>query len=349
MHPKIGIYALTLLVIISIAGETFVITKYQKPMGSDTVLHSQLASKLLNLEYPYGPLYPYPPAFHFTIAVLSVLFLADPLQIISALQVIMFSSVILSTYYLLYKKSDPFASILCALLLASSPAFWDRASQAIPQAVDLLLFPLIFYFYLERKDKAFIGVSTFAVYNHFAYSALPIAGLFLHSALRGGDIKKFVFVALLSLPLASFMAYNYAGIAAESSGMQSSQEMAVLGEPLFAIKYLGYPLFFLLFAVGVRLRFKTATDLEGVLLIWLMSLLPLAMYFPDRLVQYAAQPLAMLGAIALEGYIKGDKARLALLLGLALFSYVSLMAFYRAQILNGDVLIPLDSLSPFVV
>ncbi len=349
MHPKIGLYILILLVAITMAGETLVIAKYQSPIGSDTKLHAQLASKLLNLEYPFGPLYPYPPAFHLTIAFLSVLFLADPLQIMAGLQVIMFGAVLSSTYFLLQKKTEPFVAGLCVLLLASSPAFWDRASQVIPQAIDLLLFPLMVYSYLQEKDRAFIALGTFAVYNHFAYSALPLMGLFLHSVLSRGNIKKFVPIALLSLPLVAFILQSYSGTMAESIGVQSSQEKASLEQPLFAIKYLGYPIFFLLPATAIHLKFRKPHDFENVILLWLLSLLPMAIYFPDRLVQYSAQPMAILVAISFAGYVKDDRARLALLLGLGLFSCASLIALYRAQILNGDVRIPLDSLSPFAV
>ncbi len=349
MLPKHGIevFLLVLLLSISLGGEISLLLKGQRSEG-DPAFHLTLVDGLLEGKYPRGT-YPYPPAFHATNALLSVVLLTSPLQIMTTLKLILFPLAVLSTTYLVMRRAGLYPATLCALLLASSPAFWDRASQVTPQAIDVILLPLAVYFFLEDRRWAFVATGTYLVYNHLAYPLLPLSGLLVYSFLHRGRTEEFAKIAALSLPLFLFMGLHLSAIHIESASIQTLQEKAVLSEPLFAIKYLGYPLFFLIPLVGIHKRFKGFSEIEIIALFWALFLLPMAVYFPDRLIEYAAQPLAILGAITLDELVRGKKSRLTLLIALGLFSMVSLAALYGALIRGGIVLLPLDTLSPFAI
>lgn len=344
---KINLSALILVLLIPLAGEYFLITKYESFTEGDAALHLKLTEELLRLKYPGGSLYPYPPGFHLLLAFLSVILLSSPLQVMKALQLFILLFAVLSTTYFVFRKTDLYIATILALLLLGSPAFWDRSSQVIPQALDLILFPLAYYYFLEGKTRIFIAISTFLVYNHFAYAMLPIGGLLLYSVFNHRRFKEFAIIGVFSLPLVLYVGLNISSILMESTSIQNLQEEAVLREPLFVIKYLGYPLFFLIFIAGCHQKFRAPSQIEVVSRYWAFSLIPMVIYFPDRFIEYVSQPIAIMGALSIGELIKGDRKRAMVLSALLIFTTVSLLAFYKALLTNGEVLLPLDTLSPF--
>ncbi len=342
-----ALVAISLVLLISVVGEYLVLAKHGRFTGGDTALHLRLTEELLRLKYPGSSLYPYPPGFHLLLAFLSISFLASPFEVMRILQLFVLVLAVVSTAYLVYRKTDLYTTAILAMLLTSSPAFWDRSSQVIPQALDFALLPLAYYAFMDGRTRTFIAISTFLVYNHFAYAILPIGGLFLYSAFNKRRFKEFIIIGVLSLPIIVYMTLNISNVLLESVSVQNLQEEAVLREPMFAIKYLGYPLFFLVYVVGLRQMLGGTTPIEVASRYWAISLMPFVVYFPDRFIEYVSQPLAIMGAISIAWFIKGDKARAGLLLTLLLFTAASLFAFYSALLTTGDVLLPLDTLSPF--
>jgi hypothetical protein len=333
----------------------FIFDKFGVATGSDVSLHLRLAEGWRRLDWPifnqeyFNNGYPYPPAFHLTVAALSTLFFTQPVNIINFLEIVLLPLILVSTFFFVYKKVDSFVATLSILLVSTSPAFLDRGSQVIPQAVDLLLFPIVVYFFLEKRPRPFIAAGCYMVYNHWIYAVFLLFGLSLYSYFGGkGGRSWFYWIGVLSIPLAIVMFIHSPAMIEESSGINEAQEAGVVEEPLFAIKYLGYPLFFLIFITGIHLKFKNITGLEKLLLFWVVGLLPMAPFFPDRFIGYVAQPLGILGALVTGDLIRGAWERRILVFFIFSFSVFTAYFFYSALSLAGEIWMPLDTLSPFV-
>ncbi|MFQ5800745.1 MAG: hypothetical protein ACE5HH_03370, partial [Candidatus Hydrothermarchaeales archaeon] len=338
-----------LFILLTSFGGVFLIIETGRPSGSDINLHLKLADGWLKGDLPlfnkdyFNHGYPYPPAFHLSLALLSILFFTSPIAIVSVLQVVLYPLIYLSTFYLVYRKTGPYIATMTVLLLATSPAFWDRATQAIPQAIDLAVFPLAAYFFLEKRDTRFEVSAAFMFYNHFMYAALLLLSLFLYSLFyERSRLGVFVKAALLFLPLILIMGAHFEAVMSESRSINEEQEWAVLNEPLFAIKYLGYPLFFLLFLSLIHLAFKQVAAFDRLLLLWMASLMPMAVYFPDRFIEYVAQPLAILGAVTLKDLIPQERPRAGILFMLFIFALAVQYNLFATLIQNGEVFLPLD-------
>jgi hypothetical protein len=187
------------------------------------------------------------------------------------------------------------------------------------------------------------------IYNHWFYAVLPVCALFIFSLVNKKDkIRDFGIIAIACVPLAAVMLLNSGAMLAESSGLNEAQELAVLTEPLFAIKYLGYPLFFLIFISAMHLRYMKLQDFERLILLWILTLLPMAVFFPDRFIEYVAQPLAIIGGVVMANLLKDDKARIGVLFAVFLFALLSQYYLYSALFSPRGIWMPLDTLSPFV-
>ncbi len=344
-----------LFIILLSLGGALIIKETGFPSGSDIGLHLRLANGWMKGDIPvfnesyFNNNYPYPPAFHITLALLSKLLLTEPITIVSLLQVILYPLTYLSTFYLVYRKTDGFTSAMTVILLGTSPAFWDRSSQVIPQAVDLAIFPLAAYLYLTKRDRLFTAASVYLFYSHSMYAALPLLSLFLYSFIYERErLAVFLKILLISIPLIFVIGANLEGLLSESRSINEEQEDAVLREPLFAIKYLGYPLFFLLISSLIHLRFKKPQNFEKLILLWIIALVPMTIFFPDRFIQYLSQPLSILAAITIADVVNNKRIRLFIYLGLIIFALLLQRNLFTTLVQNGEVLMPLDTLSPFV-
>jgi hypothetical protein len=357
---KLGLVFFIAILIVVILGGALYVTKYRYPSGSDINLHLKLSQGWIALDFPvfneeyFNKGFPYPPAFHITLAVLSLLPVLDLIDIANLLQVVLFPLILVSTFYLIYNRLDIYTATVTTLLLATSPAFWDRGAQVIPQAVDLLLLPLVVLFFIERKDRLFIAASCYLLYSHWLYAGLPIISLFAYSIFFERErIKVFKPMLLVSLPLIILMGIHTPAMLKgeafipEAGGINEPQELGVRTEPLFAIKYLGYPLFFLIFISAIHLKFKNISNLEKITVLWILGLTPMITFFPDRFIEYVAQPIAILGGITTADLVK-YRWRIPLLVCIFLFAFISQYNFYTVLITNGEVWMPLDTLSPFV-
>jgi hypothetical protein len=358
---KAGFFLLAVLLVLIVVEGAAYIAKYGYPSGSDVSLHLRLSQGWLDLDFPtfneeyFNKGFPYPPAFHITLASLSLLPFVDLITVANLLQVVLFPLILISTFYLIYRRTDLYTATLSTLILATSPAFWDRGAQVIPQAADLLLFPLVVLLFMEKKDAWFIAGSCYLLYSHWLYAGLPIAALLVYSLIFERErLKVFSAVFLISIPLIILMLSHTPAMLEgeafipESGGINEPQELGVRTEPLFAIKYLGYPIFFLLIISAIHLKFKGPGEFEKILLIWAVALSPMLIYFPDRFIEYVAQPLAILGGIVLADLVRTERWRVPLLMGMFLFALASQYNFYDALLTSGEVWMPLDTLSPFV-
>ena len=220
------------------------------PFASDPQFHLKLATGWLNRDFPllndnyFLSGSPYPPAFHLTIALLSKIFFASPLTIMNQFQIILFPLILLSTFYLVYKKTNPYTALLSICFLLSSIGFEDRNVQVIPQAVDVLLFPIAIYFFMEERKKEFFITSVFLIYNHGIYSTLLVASLLVYSLkYERNRANEFVKIGLYSTPLYLIMSPFFLGSFSPATAINSPQKELFLNNPFYGIAYLGYFLF----------------------------------------------------------------------------------------------------------
>ncbi|MEE9564488.1 MAG: hypothetical protein V3V63_02130 [Candidatus Hydrothermarchaeaceae archaeon] len=342
------------IIIFTIVEKALFVSEFGHPSGDDIKMHLtivqgwlDLENPLLNEKYFYSG-YPRPPAMHLTIALISLIPFVSLLTAANFLEIFLFPLILLVTFSVVQKISGTFTAALSILILATSPAFWDRGVQVIPQAFDILLFPAAAYLFLKGRN-AYIPICIYLIYNHWLYAALPVSALFIFSMIyRKERLRDFGIVAIACIPIAVVMALNTGAMLAESSGINEAQELAVLTEPLFAVKYLGYPLFFLMFISAIHLRYVKLRDFERLILLWILTLVPMVVFFPDRFIEYVAQPLAILGGIVLADLFRGEKVRATMLFALFAFALLSQYYLYSALFSPQGIWMPLDTLSPFV-
>ena len=345
-----GIAAFTLF------AKVLFISKFGHPSGDDIQLHLPIIQGWLDFENPllnekyFINGYPRPPAMHLTVALVAMVPFVSLLAAANFFEIILFPMALITTFYLVYKKTDVFTASLSVLILAASPAFWDRGAQVIPQAFDVLLFPIAVYLFLSGR-RLYIPICIYLVYNHWGYAILPISSLFIFSLIYKKErIKDFGIIALASIPIAAVMMLHVSAMLAEAAPIANEpQKLAVLTEPFFAFKYLGYPLFFLIFVSAARLRYMKLQDFERLVLLWVLSLLPMVIFFPDRFIEYVAQPLAIIGGIVLADLLKNNKVRAFMLLAVFMFALLSQYYLQLALFSPGGIWMPLDTLSPFVM
>lgn len=279
---------------------------YGGPWTSDYAFHLDVVQRWLLGENPLlSPStvndFPYSPLFHTTIAFVSKLIGIAPEAIFSFLQVSFLSTTIITLYwYVCRYKGDGVATNTVLLSLAGF-ALWDRPSQPIPNALGMILLPLMFHGYLQRRTRLFTLTSLALVYNHLFYGLFPIAGLYLYTLYKRENTKPFLWVAIGLLPLAAIMLPYWREILVFPSRNEYNvaQYIHFKENPFWGAAYLGYPLLIAgLYGVykatqGLRSRFDTMA------LLWIASYIPLLIKFPHRALTFLAPPLAILGATAL--------------------------------------------------
>ena len=73
--------------------------------------------------------------------------------------------------------------------------------------------------------------------------------------------------------------------------------------PLWGLCYLGYPMALLFFPVIWYFFKHDNKEVDRVLIVWLVCFIPLFIKYPHRGLTYLSQPLAMMGAVAIENKI----------------------------------------------
>lgn len=308
-----------------------------RPLTSDPQMHIEITeawlageNPLTNEEYFFNP-FPYPPAFHVTIAVLSKVLFTSPVTIFNFLQIFLFSLILTSTLYLVCKVKNFYVGILTVCLLISGIAFWDRSSQAIPNGIDALIFPMIIYFFIRDRKRIFIILSTFLVYNHLFYGMMLLFSLVGYSIKYNRErLRDFGIVGLLCLPLFLLYVPYLGGFIEFGTGGETSvaQYKEAVGHPLYNMAYLGYFLSIISFFSILHFSTKKLSDFERMLLFWVIALVPLYVIFPHRGLPYLAHPLSIMGAITLDDYTKNKRQKYIVLLILFLIACLYIVAEY---------------------
>jgi hypothetical protein len=316
--------------------------RYEHPIGNDPRYHFRLSKGWLSGENPLlNESYflmnaPYPPAFQLSIAVFSRLFFTTPLHFMNLLQIILLPSALISFFYLAYKKTNYYTAVLSSCFLSSSIAFHDRVGQVIPQAVDAALFPIVLYFYMEKRSKAFVFLSAFLVYNHGVFAILLISSLFIYSFLYSRErLKEFGVIFVLSLPLFLIFIATASDLStpflSRLFDVTSPQHDYFIKYPFYGLSYLGYYLSIFSLVGLIRLGAKVKSDFDKILILWILVLLPLYFSLPDRFMSYAAQPLALISGMAMHGLLKSENKR-HLLLGFSVLMAILYNLSYISHI-----------------
>lgn len=289
------------------------------PLGSDYNYHLSLSGAWTGGENPlfceeyflHGA--PYPPAFHLLFALLSKAFFTSPLPIMNFFQIFLLPAALCSFFYLVYKKTNLYTGVLGTCFLASSIAFHDRAGQVIPQALDALLFPLAVYLFMENRRKLFAVLGAFLIYNHGIYAVFLVSSLLVYSLIYNKEkTQSFWLILILMLPFLYIYSETTSSLLSPLSilsDVTSAQHVYFIMYPLFGIAYLGYFLaIFSLIGIFYFVK-KQKTELDRILILWLIALIPIYPFLPDRFMGYAAQPLSAISAIAVYEILKTPKTR----------------------------------------
>jgi hypothetical protein len=237
---------------------------------------------------------PYPPLFHLFLALLIKVHLITIGGIF--MQIVIYPLVLFIPAFLVYKHKGLLPAAITLLLLASSVAYFDR-NQVTPQAIDLLLFPLAIYFFLEGKKWPTIILLTIIGYTHGAYSFLLILALLIITLLWKEKRSWIITIFLLCLPIL-ILSVAFLPSALKESLRDNTLQETDIKDPFYAVAYAGLPLcLFIIPAIVIILR-TTKDKLDKISLSWLLCLLPLLVFYPDRFASYAAPPAAILIASA---------------------------------------------------
>jgi hypothetical protein len=264
------------------------------------------------------------------------------------LEVVLFPLILISTFYVFYRKTNLYVSTLSVIFLSSSQAFWDRATQVAPQALDVLLFPAIILFYMNGKSKSFKLTCAYLIYSHGLFALILISSLLGYSLFfEKQKLKPFLSIAVLSVPLFLFYlvrTVSYTTLTSPEVGY-SPQTIFLLENPLWGVTYLSYLLFpFSIIALLklVYTRFSDATEFEKIVVFWTVFLMPIIFFIPERFITYVAQPLSILSGIAMYGVLKTERKRLlflgicfAIALVYELSFYSTVLGLFESNFIKG--------------
>lgn len=323
MNPKFLVIPIALSFGLSLVISLY----YPIPIGADFHFHMKITKlyrqgKLAMLEPDILKVnnLPYPPLFHFML-----ILVVEP----RILQALFYPLALTASTFLVWKIRGTREALYTNILLLGSTAFFDRSIQVIPQAIEIILYPLATYYFLKGRNIPFVLVSLIMIYTHGLPALLLICPFILYCFINkreqyeGG---KGVFLSIFGfIPFAAFtIPYLLQGLTLHS-GIQNPQELAFLQNPaIFTLYYLGLPLplLFLFAFVQHSIHWKI-TPLHKIAYYTLISLSPLLIFWPDRFFTYASMPLAFLGAKFLDSLkLKSMRAFFLIIVGFfAIYGY----------------------------
>lgn len=250
----------------------------------------------------------YPPLFHYFLA-WGYGFMDHDL-LAKTLRVLFYFGAFISAVTISYKLFGNWASAVTSILLVVSPAFFDRSFQPIPQAVDILLFPVVLYLVNKRNFLAPL-LTLVPIWMHGLPAIIMYAPLMIWFILSKFDFKNWVsmgFGIMFALPVILMVLPGTLGIASSGlpNGTDSPQHEFFEKNPFQAIFYLGLVPFFVGAAMLLDLR-SLLPKMGGVhhvlgasCLIGLGSCLVII----DRGLVMMIVPLAILGGFYVSQYIE---------------------------------------------
>lgn len=236
---------------------------------------------------------PYPPLFHWFL--LPGIWLGMEDLYVRCLQTIFYPLAVFLSIWLISEKVSKKAGFICGLFLISSGAFYDRMLQAIPQSIDFILFPLLFYAYLEDNKRGFILLSTLLIFNHGVVAIAFLGGLFF-SSLISKEVKPLLLIGLLASPvMIPILVYLPQTLTLMGGAINTGQEANFLRTPLlYSIKYLGSLVFAIpLLLISAR-KWIHISEISQLSILTILSLSIMLPFWPDRFLQYSTLPLCYL-------------------------------------------------------
>jgi hypothetical protein len=343
--PKLNYDKIVFIIVIAYAlAYLIVVSNYGGAFTSDAQLHLRITQAWEDGHNPlvderfFGNKFPYPPAFHFSLSLLPI----SPPTTFALVQILLFPCIVLVTYWFAKEFYGGYAGTVAVCLAISGFAFWDRPGQVIPNSFDILLLPILFYFYIKDKNVGFVITSTYLIYNHLFYPMGAILALFGYSLIRKRrPLKNFMFIGILCIPLIYlYIPHIFELLAMPQQELGVAQFQNFKNNPLWIFCYLGYPLTVAIFFIGYYFIKKKKSEIDWIMLVWIAGFIPLLVKFPHRAVTFLSQPLAILGGMVASRMIRESKKQgvLTILLIIAIFYLFVQISFITPSLRGPTVM-----------
>lgn len=330
------------LIIFTITLTSIIVLSVQNPLGSDPYFHLQISAYYKQGNYTEAFNYIeavnkipfYPPLYH-----IMLIPIADTDYALTGLRIIEILSLPLTflfTSYLAWKYSGPKAALITGLILLGGWAFLDGAIQARPQALTMMLYPIMLLTLLATKKKLFAISTILSIYNH-GMMAIPTYWGWLPKILKQKTWHKtLIITTLFSLPILALTAYYFSGgwsMWATTAPIENPQETLFWTYPPWIPFYAGLSLIGYLFFIktikhnGWKLYIKGKTELETYLSLGLIGNLAMLPMWADRWLQYSTIPCALLIGMEISRW-HGKKLYIALsVIALGAWIYICFFLF----------------------
>ena len=336
VERKAYFFIIILIVILGLLLTASISITLKKPIGSDFWFHLEIAkayargeNALFEERFMKPNMGPYPPLFHLFLVPFVILGIA--VQFSSVLQVIFYPLALSTSIFLVYRKIGLGAAAFTSVMLFSSVAFFDRSVQVIPQALDMIFFPMAVYFFLENRRLPFICSMSVMIYSHGVFGILLLVPLLIYSLKFKTDIRMLRDVLVVVSPIIVLTAVFFPFyLASASGGVQNPQEMYIAANPLFALLYIGLvPSTIFIFSVMYKISSDLKLDrMDVLLLVWFAALIPMILPYPDRFCTYAVVPMSIFSSKFLAEKLSFRKKYLVLVLLTILFIF-SLQSYFN--------------------
>lgn len=290
------------LVGLAFALTTTVSAVYTIPIGADIHFHYRVAQVWAyggnGMFSPYVfeiNKFPYPPLFHWLLV--PSVWIGCEYEFARVLQVLFYPLTLATSMWFMWKKSGKEQALLSGMLLLSCLSLIDGCFQVKPQALDMMLLPLITYFFLENKSWQFTALSTILVYNHGIAAFIILSGIFLYGLIQNKRDKKIWATILLTLPiLAVSILYLPGAFSMWGATTDTPQEQIFWTDPLFSVKYLGSLIIAVPIVAHNLLQWRSLSKFEKTMMFTVAGLLLMFLPWADRFLQYIVLPFSFLTA-----------------------------------------------------
>lgn len=276
---------------------------YAIPIGADIHFHYRVAQVWAEggngMFSPYVfeiNKFPYPPLFHWLL-VPSVR-LGCEYEFARVLQVLFYPLTLASSMWVMWKTQGKQQALLTGMLLMSSMSLFDGCFQVKPQALDMILLPLVIYCFATGKTWQFTALSTVLVYSHGLAAFILLSGMLLYSLTENPRSKKFYFTTLLTLPiLLVSIAYLPGAVNMWGPPSDTPQERTFWSSPLlFTATYLGSLVAGIPIAVYNVFRWHSLDKFTKTVMYTTAGLCLMLLPWADRYLQYIVIPFSFLTA-----------------------------------------------------
>lgn len=282
-----------------------------KPIGSDFWFHLSVAESyargenaLFNEEFMRVNKGPYPPLFH--LMFVPLVWLGISIQFATFLQIIFFPLAMSASVFFVWKRVGIAPASFTAILLLSSIAFFDRSVQVIPQAFDMIFFPLAACFFLENRRLPFLVSMFILIYSHGAYGFLLLGSLILYYLKWREGTKMVRDILLISAPLIILTLIFLPSYMGYATVINTPQEELMRANPLYFFVYTGF-LPVPIFIVSLVYYFFKRKDLDKtdyLVVFWFIVLIPMFFFFIERFTTYAIVPMSIMVSRFLTRFLK---------------------------------------------